>query len=220
MVNQNERLNDKTRALLSLILGTLVVLWRVVLPTNVEITFGIVALVMALDLLLTAALVFINRYELKEAFSKRFTIKTLGVIILWLVLFVAFSILGEIAISALLTPFMPPAAWVSGQFSGIFPLSMIICGVIAAPIWEEIAFRMAGRSLIKNKILFVLITTILFVFIHTGFAMGTGAPYAISGVAFAIMYLVTKDIRIVMAVHFLGNAIGILPGFFFSLFQG
>jgi len=40
--------------------------------------------------------------------------------------------------------------------------------VVAAPVFEEISFRMAGRNLIKNGFLYVMITSLLFGFIHTG----------------------------------------------------
>lgn len=220
------RLSDNLRAGLSLALGMLVVLWRVFLPTNVTITVGIVILVAALDLVLLAALIILNKDELRAVFAKKITLKTVLITLLCYVLFFVGTIIwnnvvliagnlvtGEADIATLFGPYeaelwMPPqspAAWVGLEFSRIFPIGFFISSVIAAPIWEEIAFRMAGKNLIKNKLLFVLVTTILFVFIHTGFAFETGGGYAYAGIAFAVIYLTTKDIRVAMGVHLLNN---------------
>jgi membrane protease YdiL (CAAX protease family) len=187
------------------------------LPTNVEITVGIVALVAALDVILTAALIYINRHELKEAFVRRFTKwDLLKVVICFVAFFVFVQLIMDIGLQlALILIYsvtgvevvfaQAPAAWVANEFFGVFPIGLFVSTVVTAPVWEEISFRLAGRNIIKNKFLFVVITTILFVFIHTGFAMSTGFSYAFSGIAFAVIYLVTKDIRIVIAVHMLNN---------------
>ncbi|MCL2718048.1 MAG: CPBP family intramembrane metalloprotease [Lachnospiraceae bacterium] len=204
---------------LSLTLGTMVVLWRVVFTTRMEITINTVILVMTLDLLLTLTLIFINRHELKEAFSRKIVKKDFLILGLWFIIYLAVSVLAELINGFLSLPYAP-AAWVSGEFNTIFPLGMVVCGVLTAPVWEEIAFRMAGRNLFKNKFLFVFITTFLFTFIHTGLALKTGLGYVAVGVVLAVMYLKTKDIRMVIAIHFVTNCIGILPNFFYSLFNG
>ena len=204
-------LSDKARGALTLALGMLVVLWRVILPTNVEITTGIVIMVAALDLALTAALILINKNALRKMFARRFSGKDFLKTIVCFVIFFAFVtvfgiglqlVLGALEIEAIGSP----AAWVAQQFFTVFPIGVFISTVIAAPIWEEIAFRMAGKNLIKNKFLFVVITTFLFIFIHTGpFYLDRGMLYAFAGIGYAVIYLITKDIRIAIGVHFLNN---------------
>jgi len=215
MIEHNREIKDtlsnKARGALTFALGMLVVLWRVILPTNVEITAGIVIVVAALDLTLTATLIFINRNELKEVFAKKFSRKDFLKTIVCFVIFFAFVTASGIGFQLVLgaleiEPIGSPAAWVAQQFFEVFPIGVFISAVIAAPIWEEIAFRMAGKNIIKNKFLFVVITTFLFVFIHTGpFYLDRGFMYAFAGVGYAIIYLVTKDIRIAIGVHFLNN---------------
>jgi len=74
-------LNDKARWVLTLALGMFVILWRLVLPISVsEITTATVLITASFDLALTAALIFINRNQLKEAFIKKFTLKDFGII--------------------------------------------------------------------------------------------------------------------------------------------
>ena len=217
-------LSDKTRWVLTLALGMFVILWRLVLPITVsEITTATVLTTAGLDLALTAALIFINRNELKEAFLRKFALKDLLAVIVGYVAFFIFITAGRVLLG--LTGMMiieSPAAWVAEQYSIVFPIGLFISVVIAAPIWEEIAFRMAGRNLIKNKFLFVLITTFLFVLVHSGtylipsvsgvglnipFVFRSGITYVFAGIGFAVIYLVAKDIRIAIGVHLLNNLI-------------
>ena len=214
-------ISDKARGALTLALGMLVVLWRVILPTNVEITTGIVIMVAVLDLVLTATLILINKNELRKVFARRFSGKDILKTIVCFIIFFAFVTVSGIGLQLVLGVLEieiigSPAAWVAQQFFVIFPIGVFISTVIAAPIWEEIVFRMAGKHLIKNKFLFVVITTFLFVFIHTGpLYLDRGLFYAFAGIGYAIIYLITKDIRIAIGVHFLNNllaAIMILLG--------
>ena len=219
--------NDKARLGLTLALGMLVTLWRVLLPTNVEITTSIVILVAVLDIVLTAAVISLNKKELKEIFARKFGIKGFLKVILCFVLLFFFLelamrliqvvlLLGyrmPITISAILNQYITfdpsPANWVATEFHRVFPLGPFVSLAIAAPVWEEIVFRMAGRNLIKNTFLYLLITTLLFGFIHTGsFLTFSIISYLVLGLGYALIYLKTKDVRIVIAVHFLANFIG------------
>ena len=207
---------DMVRWGISLALGMLVVLWRVVLSTTVEITIGIVVLVAVLDLILTGALVFINRKELREIFTKEISKGVLTKNIAWCTLFyVGSNILTVITKSAYMVITGveeiadAPAAWVADEFQLIFPLGILISTVIAAPIWEEIAFRMAGKHLFKNAVLFILVSNLLFAFIHTAnFSIIDNSMYFFMGIAFCLMYLKTKDLRIVMGIHAVINLLG------------
>jgi len=210
--------NDKVRWTLTIFLGMLVLFWRVLLPTNFEITTGMVILVAVLDLGLTGAIVYINRKELKELLIKKFTIKDFGNILLWYcIMMITTAIANVLGVSAYvgitgIEAISPaPAEWVAQQFQMIFPLGIFISTVIAAPIWEEITFRMAGRNLIKNSILFVLITSLLFSFIHTvNFSIIDNLPYFIFGVAMCLIYLKTNDLRLLIGVHAMSNLVGFI----------
>ncbi|MCL1882949.1 MAG: CPBP family intramembrane metalloprotease [Defluviitaleaceae bacterium] len=226
---------NKIRWGLSLALGMLVVLWRVVLPRNVEITVATVILVAVLDLILTAVLIFINKDELKDVLLRKFTKKDfLRTIISFIILILASPVLLAVAnqiIVALYNSFpamggliilpgysvlmlQSPADWTATQFFMIFPMGMFVSGVIAAPIWEEIVFRMAGRNLIKNAFLYLIITSLLFGFIHTAsFLTPSIIRYVLNGMVFGLIYVKTKDLRILIAIHFIGNLIGMTMGF-------
>jgi len=199
---------DMIRCGISLALGMLVVLWRVVMSTTVEITIGAVILVAALDLLLTGILVFINKNELKEIFAKKYDKNVLSLNIIWCSAFyIGATILNLVirlaygAITGVKEIPDAPAAWVADQFQLIFPPGIFISTVIAAPIWEEIAFRMAGKRLFKNSVLFILVSSLLFAFIHTAnFSFIDNSMYFIMGVSFCAMYLKTKDLKMIMIV--------------------
>jgi membrane protease YdiL (CAAX protease family) len=232
--NINNR-RDMIRWGITLALGMLVVLWRVVLPRNVEITVGTVILVAVLDLVLTAAIVLINKTEVKEAFFRKFTKKDFLTILVGFVLMLFASPLLLMFLNLIIVslygvfPAMEsliiqpgysviylqsPADWTATQFFAVFPAGVFVSGVIAAPVWEEIVFRMAGRKLIKNTLLYLLVTPLLFGFIHTAsFLTPSIINYVISGLVFALIYLKTKDLRVVIAIHFVGNLIGMTMGF-------
>ena len=214
---------DMIRWGISLAIGMLVVLWRVILPTNIEITTGIVILVAALDLILTGTLIFINRKELIEIFATKNDNKDLSKNIIWCSAFyIGATVLTVVtrltysAITGVAEIADAPAAWVADEFQLIFPLGIFISTVIAAPIWEEIAFRMSGKHLFKNPVLFVLASSLLFAFIHTAnFSIIDNSMYFFMGVSFCLMYLKTKNLKMVMIVHALINLIGFL-GFYAS----
>lgn len=234
----NSTLNDSgdmRRWGLTLVLGMLVTLWRVVLPTNIEITTGVVILVAALDIILTTILIFINRKELREAFMRKFKVKDflkiiIGYVLLYLcMVFIPMALNKAILLLCNVFPVMSnlivepgfsviymeaPAAWVGNEFSRVFPLGVSISMLIAAPIFEEITFRMAGRNLIKNTFLYVFITSWMFAFIHTcNFFAFSNINYFIYGLVFALIYFKTKDLRITMAIHFLNNLVALILGF-------
>ncbi|MDR2569693.1 MAG: CPBP family intramembrane metalloprotease [Oscillospiraceae bacterium] len=217
-VFDKSRLSDTARWVLTIILGMLVIFWRIILPTKTEITVFTVILVMILDLGLTAAVVFLNRKDLKEAWIKKFALKDILVTLLLFVIFVVanvlFGLTSLVTISGVplhetMTNNPDSAVWVMREFFKVFPMGIIISTVIAAPIWEEIVFRMVGKNLLKNPILFLIIASCcLYSFIHTvNFSILDNMTYLFFGLLFGVMYLVTKDIRKVTIVHALWNIV-------------
>jgi membrane protease YdiL (CAAX protease family) len=202
---------DKPRALLTLALGMLVLLWRVILPREFAMSWPLALAICALDIALAAAIVWLNRKYLKKVFEKKFTgkdwLKVLGGFV---IVFLA-SVIGGLLIVALGgEDSVAPAQQVGLDYSALFPIGAIISIVITAPIWEELAFRYAGRKLFKNKILYVIIPTLLFAFIHTvNFSLIDNLSYLVFGAGLALIYLWFKDIRINMLVHFLWNIMAV-----------
>jgi len=200
--------NDKTRWGITLAIGMLVLFWRIILPSNVEITIAIIVLVVLLDVILTVAVVFLNKTELMDAWKQKFTFKIPLKAVLFVVIdfVLTTGIIVVITLSGIVLE-DAPASLIATEFGAIFPLGAFITVVILAPVWEEIVFRMAGRNFFKNPIIFVIITACMFAFIHT-VNFGTGNIfYLISGVIYGIGYLIFKDIRIMIIAHFIWNLI-------------
>ena len=208
------RKNDIVRWVASLALGMLVVLWRVVLPTNAGVTQGMAILITVLDLVITVAVVFLNRKELKKAFAKRFTFKDTGKTALLMVVdfIIIVIVTALVSINSVplpdLTTANAPAELVATEFRAIFAIGAFISMVVLAPVWEEIVFRLAGKNLLRNGFVFVIVTPCLFAFIHTAnFSIADNLFYIVTGVNYAVAYLLFKDIRIMIAAHFVWNLI-------------
>lgn len=81
--------------------------------------------------------------------------------------------------------------------------------VILAPIVEEMVFRYSLGTLIKNKYVFVIVSSILFGIIH-----GVGISlivYVAIGIALSLIYLKTnKNITASIATHMFNNVLGLI----------
>jgi membrane protease YdiL (CAAX protease family) len=210
------------------------------MPMHVEITPVIVILEAVLELSICGAVIWLNWEVVKEAFKRKFPKKNYLIILL---AFVVVTILGDVIFNLVATalyspdwfaqasaaitagevpPVRPfnevmnaaPAAIVGARFDSILPLGAVISPCIAAPIVEELIFRMSARTLMKNVVLYVLVSSLLFGFIHTAnfFTLGI-LYYFFWGILFAGVYLITKDIRINIAVHMIGNVLIAVGGF-------
>lgn len=203
--------------LLTVLLGMSITLIRVVMPTHLEITPWLVILEAALELVVCAAVVLLHRKFLAGVFREKLPKKFIdNVIVCWTVSFVGGLILVQLlggiiyhAVTGLSFDDVlrnAPAAAVASAFQSAFLPGLILTTCITAPVLEEIVFRMACKRLIKNNILFVLISSLLFGFIHTASFTTLGiVDYFISGCLFAGIYLKTKDIRISIAAHIMYN---------------
>ena len=103
----------------------------------------------------------------------------------------------------------------------ISPMYIYFSGVIFAPIVEELVFRMSVKKIIPNKYLFVILSGLLFGYVHLeGNINNMGdllylIPYSALGVAFAYMYEKTKNIYTSIGFHLMHN--GILLGLQFLI---
>jgi membrane protease YdiL (CAAX protease family) len=199
---------------LTIVLGMSVTLIRIVMPLNVTITPWIVILEMALELAVCFAIIWLNRVELKEIFKAKLKKKDIDVISLgFIVAFcsnIAFSLIRNfIYFAATAVPYgttSAGAAVVQRTFFKAFPIGVIITTSIIAPIWEEIVFRFTLRKLFKNTVLFVAVSSILFGFLHTGSIFDFEIlEYILFGDIFCLLYLKTKDLRKVVAMHMVYN---------------
>lgn len=102
-------------------------------------------------------------------------------------------------------------------------------GSLTAPIIEEIIFRgvlfiiiLSASSYLQNKnkkkfdklglISFFLTSSILFGFVHVAKAYDIEniGGYLVSGIALSLVFIFTRDIKIVIAIHMLANTFSIL----------
>lgn len=92
------------------------------------------------------------------------------------------------------------------------PYLLIISAGIIAPINEEILFRKVFKDNIKNKIICILVSGILFGYMHVTSATTIPQflymiPYSSLGIAFAVMYSKTDSVFTSMSMHMFHNTI-------------
>ena len=99
------------------------------------------------------------------------------------------------------------------------PILMLISSSILAPLYEEGLFRLGIGKVIKNKIVFVLISGALFGFLHifpldSSISLVIGLiqsiTYVSMGIFLSYIYAKKDNIFISTGVHFLNNIISIL----------
>ncbi len=97
----------------------------------------------------------------------------------------------------------------------VFPIYVYISAVIIAPLTEELVFRQSIRYIIANKYLFVIVSGLIFGFMHIITNMTTLAdilyiiPYSAPGCAFAYMLVKEDNIFVPISFHLLHNGITI-----------
>jgi membrane protease YdiL (CAAX protease family) len=84
-------------------------------------------------------------------------------------------------------------------------------GAVVAPLIEELTFRLGFRKMIKNDLLFILVSTFCFAFIHvlSGDYINI-IPYLVLGAVLGIAYVREKSIFFVIMLHSVWNAIAFL----------
>lgn len=112
---------------------------------------------------------------------------------------------------------------------GLSMATIFAGGSLTAPIIEEIIFRgvlfitiLSASSYLKNKtknrhdilgvISFFLISSVLFGFMHVAKAndIENIGGYLVSGIVLSLVFIFTRDIKTVIAIHMLGNTFSIL----------
>lgn len=100
-----------------------------------------------------------------------------------------------------------------------FPWVMVVTTSVLAPLYEEVLFRLGLKKVIKNKILFVLISGFIFGIMHI-FPLSDGVDlmlgifqsisYVTMGFFLAYSYQKTNNIFTSIGIHFLNNFLSVL----------
>lgn len=95
----------------------------------------------------------------------------------------------------------------------MFPVYIYVSSVFLAPILEELVFRLGFRSIFKNNVLFITVSSLIFGGLHLiGMPLDALFPiylisYCSCGVAFAYMLTKTNNIFVSIGFHFMHNGI-------------
>lgn len=96
------------------------------------------------------------------------------------------------------------------------PIYIYISAVVIAPILEELTFRQCIKNIFPNKFLFLLISGLVFGYLHASTDLKSASdllyiiPYGAFGVAFAYMLIKTENIFTSIGFHLMHN--GLLIG--------
>ncbi|MDD4407214.1 MAG: CPBP family intramembrane metalloprotease [Bacilli bacterium] len=97
------------------------------------------------------------------------------------------------------------------------PIIMLISTVLLTPFVEEIIFRLGLKKIIKNSGLFILLSGLIFGFMHVfptdiniTVALIQSISYVFIGTLIAYYYVKYKNIYFVIIIHSLNNLLGVL----------
>lgn len=101
------------------------------------------------------------------------------------------------------------------EYINIMPIYMIFSSCIYAPFTEEMVFRKSLRNCFNNKVLYILLSGLIFGSMHLLSASNLVElvfliPYSALGCAFAYMYSKTDNIFVPMSFHMMHNTIIVL----------
>ena len=106
---------------------------------------------------------------------------------------------------------------------GKAPIYIIFSAIITAPFMEEMVFRQSIKNIIRNKTTFIIASGLIFGGLHVVGSMNSLIdllyiiPYSAPGIAFAYMLAKTDNIFTSMTIHFMHNAIFMIPQIIFLL---
>ena len=134
----------------------------------------------------------------------------------WL-LSVFIMIISNIAIQ-MIYPGVAENEQIVSAYTKTFPLCMLFCNVIYAPIVEELIYRKSIRDIFNNDFLYILFSGLIFGYIHTALSSNDMEilyviPYGIVGCAFAYIHTKTNNIFTSICLHALHNGIVTLTYF-------
>ena len=203
------------RKLLTVILGLCIVFGRVVIPLSVDINIGVVCVELLFEIIALAGAIFLNRKDIQKIIAD--TKKDKKTVILkkaFLLLVIDYIVTVIMRIFCVYVLKSDDIALVRVQegMSDISTISIIlvmISQVCLCPFSEELIFRKTIRDLIPNKVIYVIVSSLLFAFIHDWFFFSPGLLiYFVAGTVFALFYLKTGEkVQYTIAGHILINII-------------
>lgn len=176
---------------------------------------GLIIYAVGLHVVLIALAIWAFFDEIKEGTKKiaknfRLTIRYILKLLVWLLIALAIAS----SISVMITKknqSMNQAAIESLPLYITIPLA-----VIWAPFVEESAYRGAFKKVIKNKLLFVILSGGLFGLMHAigeatlAITLATAIPYVVIGMVFAYSYAKTNNLAVNILFHLLYNSLAVL----------
>lgn len=141
----------------------------------------------------------------------------------WLIALVFMAISNLILISFNQSNLSSNEEVIRGLFA-VSPILVFLSAVLIAPILEELVFRQAFRDIFSNNFLFILFSSLTFGAFHVIGSATTFIeflyiiPYAIPGVAFALLLKETNNIFVPIGFHLLHNGILISLQFVILIF--
>lgn len=131
---------------------------------------------------------------------------------------------SNLLINLIVTNDIPSNEQAIRETFNISPLYIFFSAVIYAPIVEELIFRQSIKNIFNNKLLFIIISGLLFGSMHVfgDFKNITDLlyiiPYSTPGIMFAYMLEDSDNICVPMSFHFIHNGILISLQFILLLF--
>lgn len=108
----------------------------------------------------------------------------------------------------------------------ISPIYIFFSAVIFAPLVEELVFRQGIRNIIPNKLLFIIVSGLVFGGLHVISSDMTSltelfylVPYCAPGIIFAYILAETDNIFVSIGLHFMHNGLLIALQFFILFFS-
>ena len=94
----------------------------------------------------------------------------------------------------------------------LYPIYMSFTSLLYAPFVEEMIFRKSIRNIIDNKIIFIILSGVIFGALHISDFTDIkqvllGIPYILMGLDFAYIYYKTNNIFTTMTFHIIHNFI-------------
>ena len=171
---------------------------------NVQEHIGVASIISMFGLFLVLFILYFSKIKTQ---TKKITKKDIIFILVSFVIVIGINLILSSLIKYLNVA-MENQDYVSSLLS-TYAIPSILISTILVPLAEEIVFRYSLGSLINNKVVFVIVSSLLFALFH-GIGIAT-LLYFFLGVAFAIIYLkADKNFMVSYFVHVLNNIVGVL----------
>jgi len=191
-------------------------------PIDIPIELEIIYL-MAYSSLIAAIIIFIHRKKLRKDFQKfkKNSTKYFSKYIKYWFLCLGIMMISNLLINTLVTNNLPANEQAVRDIFDISPIYIFFSAVLYAPVVEELVFRQSIKNIFSNKIVFIIISGLIFGGMHVfgDFKTLTDLlyiiPYSAPGIIFAYMLADSDNICVPMSFHFIHN--GILISLQFAL---